>query len=229
MAYLQVDIRNMGEKTAGNGDRPRGALTPEDRAYLAGETDYEYSQSEINARRRIRERIYHTLLDGHYLFTALDSRDCWQIFDPRHQPRLVEDEDDESVSRGMAYADEYTEEEWSRLQKALEGWLALIYSGVEEPPLLGQEVFASLVEGGIRQVIENQNCLLDEFDLIIETQRDVSDDELLDMFEAGESLTNDELVYLFRHDLIGGDDLLNSIEGRSETVRTNYTDDDFSE
>ena len=62
-------------------DRGRGGLTPEDRAFLSGETEYQYQQSEVNTRRRIRERVRNTLLDFPLLLYYLADDDFEQMID----------------------------------------------------------------------------------------------------------------------------------------------------
>lgn len=61
-------------------DRPRGLLSPADRAYLRGETTFDSDQSERNARSRIRERVLAGLRDFDLLAEALSERDRQLIF-----------------------------------------------------------------------------------------------------------------------------------------------------
>lgn len=69
------------------GNRPRGILSPADRAYLRGEADLQSEQSEYDARYRIRERIRHALLDFDLLFEHLSDGDREQVFDPAPDER----------------------------------------------------------------------------------------------------------------------------------------------
>ena len=62
--------------------RPRGILSPADRAYLAGEADLGSDQSVYDTRYRIRERVRHALLDFRLLFDHLAARDRQQVFAP---------------------------------------------------------------------------------------------------------------------------------------------------
>lgn len=62
--------------------RPRGILSPADRAYLTGEADLKSDQSAYDARYRIRERIRHALLDFELLFEHLAEQDRNQVFTP---------------------------------------------------------------------------------------------------------------------------------------------------
>lgn len=69
-----------------NGDgseRDRGILSPADRAYLRGESEFGSAQAERNARARIRERIYDAVLDFELLVDRLDDRDRALVFENR--------------------------------------------------------------------------------------------------------------------------------------------------
>ena len=44
-------------------ERPRGLLSHDDRLFVAGMKDFEWSQSESNARRRVIERVAHGFVD----------------------------------------------------------------------------------------------------------------------------------------------------------------------
>ncbi|WP_276272843.1 hypothetical protein [Haloarcula litorea] len=63
-------------------DRPRGILSPADRAYLRGEADHGSEQAEYDARYRIRERVHHAMLDFALLFERLADADRRQVFAP---------------------------------------------------------------------------------------------------------------------------------------------------
>lgn len=67
--------------------RPRGVLSPADRAYLTGEADLTSDQSEYDARYRIRERLGHSLLDFRLLFDHLSEADRRQVFAPAADER----------------------------------------------------------------------------------------------------------------------------------------------
>lgn len=64
--------------------RPRGILTPDDREYLLGLKELS-EQSGRNARARIRERLYHSILDFKLLWTYLEDRDLEIVFSPDDQ------------------------------------------------------------------------------------------------------------------------------------------------
>ncbi|WP_276259711.1 hypothetical protein [Haloglomus litoreum] len=72
-------------------ERPRGILTPDDRAYLAGQKDLS-DGAERNTRQRIRERIRNSLFDARLLWEFLPENDLEQTFypddeDERHRIR----------------------------------------------------------------------------------------------------------------------------------------------
>lgn len=60
-------------------DRNRGILSPEDRAYLRGEKNFESESGERQARRRIRERVRNALGDFGLLFHYMEHRDRQQV------------------------------------------------------------------------------------------------------------------------------------------------------
>jgi hypothetical protein len=61
--------------------RPRGILTPTDREFLRGDTEDYSKQQKRDRRRKIRERVYHALLDFALLWMFLEPRDVALIFD----------------------------------------------------------------------------------------------------------------------------------------------------
>lgn len=66
-----------------NGERPRGILTPADRAYLLGEREYDRTQTERNVRARIRDRVEAATYDFETLVEGLDDRDRRLVFEER--------------------------------------------------------------------------------------------------------------------------------------------------
>lgn len=60
-------------------DRPRGILTPADRAYLQGERELTEG-SEFNTQRRIRQRVYNSILDFTILFDHMDEQERQKVF-----------------------------------------------------------------------------------------------------------------------------------------------------
>lgn len=84
----------MAENDSSEDSRDRGILTPENRAFLRGETEYEYEQSAINARRRIRERVRNSILDFAIVFEYLSEDDLRAVVEevkeqnPTHREQL---------------------------------------------------------------------------------------------------------------------------------------------
>ncbi|WP_435065299.1 hypothetical protein [Halobaculum sp. EA56] len=66
-----------------SGERERGILSPADRAYLRGETEFASVQSERNARARIRDRVHAGLYDFELLVERLAERDRRLVFEDR--------------------------------------------------------------------------------------------------------------------------------------------------
>lgn len=77
--------------------RPRGILSPADRAFLVGEAEFASEQSAYDARYRIRERLRHALLDFELLFDRLSDEDRRQVFAPP-------DDQCEAFTRGLVSA-----------------------------------------------------------------------------------------------------------------------------
>ena len=78
-------------------DRPRGILSERDRRYLLDKSRYEGSQERV-VRLRIRERLYHALLDFTLLANQLGEDDARRVFknltvDPEAEEVEVSDED----------------------------------------------------------------------------------------------------------------------------------------
>jgi len=61
-------------------DRPRGVLSPADRAYLLGTREMSHEQSKRNAEARIRKRVHQAVLDFGLLVHALPEKDRKQVF-----------------------------------------------------------------------------------------------------------------------------------------------------
>lgn len=62
-------------------DRPRGVLSPADRAYLLGTREMSHEQSKRNAEARIRGRVHQAILDFGLLVHALPEKDRKQVFE----------------------------------------------------------------------------------------------------------------------------------------------------
>ncbi|WP_256686791.1 hypothetical protein [Halococcus qingdaonensis] len=71
-------------------DRPRGVLSPADRAFLRGETEMTHDQSRRNAEARIRERIVNAIEDFTLLVHTLKPKDREGVFDTVDDPAFVD-------------------------------------------------------------------------------------------------------------------------------------------
>ena len=71
-------------------DRPRGVLSPADRAFLRGETEMTHDQSRRNAEARIRKRVVNAIRDFTLLVHALKPKDREGIFDTIDDPTFVD-------------------------------------------------------------------------------------------------------------------------------------------
>jgi len=93
--YPTDDTPDPDEHTAWDTNRPRGVLSPQDRAFLLEHEDSDVKRSEEgtetgaerNTRLRIRKRIYNALLDFALIYSYLPERDRRLIFsNPRRNP-----------------------------------------------------------------------------------------------------------------------------------------------
>lgn len=66
-----------------NTNDERGILTDADRAYLAGDGEYDSEQAERNARARIRDRVEAAVYDFEALLEGLSERDRRIVFGQR--------------------------------------------------------------------------------------------------------------------------------------------------
>lgn len=114
--------------------RPRGILSPADRAYLTGEADLKSDQSAYDARYRIRERVRHALLDFELLFEHLAEQDRTQVFSPDADER-------DALTDGIVSA------------------IAFLYLGTAEYHLPRKNLFAE----GIRRAVEREHDEGDAF------------------------------------------------------------------
>ena len=61
-------------------DRKRGILTPSDRKYLRGCVEYADENAAYNTRKRIRQRVFDSLLDFSLLFEQMEESDVQHVF-----------------------------------------------------------------------------------------------------------------------------------------------------
>lgn len=150
-------------------DRPRGILSPADRAFLLGEADLDTEQSIYDTRYRIRQRVRHAILDFTLLFEHLADRDRDQVFDSTADDR-----------------DAFTE--------AIINALAFFYLGTEghDPPR--ENLLAESVRRAERRSMHGDPAIITAHVTVEHAGRDRLS-AVLDRIEAGDfhELTDDDL------------------------------------
>ncbi|TYL36866.1 hypothetical protein CV102_20370 [Natronococcus pandeyae] len=160
------------------GDRDRGLLSQADRAYLRGEADLASLQSERNARARIRNRIYHAMLDFELLVEHLADHDRELVFEKRFGNMNGTDAFDAMVSAA-----------------------AFLYLATEDTDL----EFESVLAEGIN-VAEAKRDRAATVDLDV-TFQSLTVGQLRHKLEQGETLSLTELAYLHQSDEVNMSDL----------------------
>jgi hypothetical protein len=153
--------------------REPALLTPAQREYLRGETEYEVEQSETNTRYRMRKRIRNSLKDLELLSKELDPEDRKQVFADLHP--LTDDESDELPLR---------EDEMS----GVIGAIAFLYAGSRDIGI----PFEQVVEYGLLRAIDQE--LEGPFTsgtatVTIETQSQVDPDAVAEKIAADRALS----------------------------------------
>lgn len=88
---------------SGDNERPRGILTPADRALLRGEVEFEHKQQYSNRRQDIRQRIANGILDFQTIQHLLSDNDRKRIFrDPGRESDVEDPQFHESI-RALLY------------------------------------------------------------------------------------------------------------------------------
>lgn len=160
-----------------NGDRDRGILTPADRAYLGGDTEFESVQSERNARARIRNRVYEAVRDFELLVERLPERDRKLVFEKRF---------DDAGTEGF---------------DALVSALAFLYLAVGETGLEFETVLREAIN--VAEATDDRAATV-AFDL---TFHALSADGLVAKLERGEELSLTEIAFLQRSGEVRPDEL----------------------
>lgn len=152
-------------------DRGRGVLSGADRAYVRGEAELSSTQSERNARARIRDRIYDGILDYELLVEHLSERDRKLVFEKRFEEMDGTDAFDALVSA-----------------------VAFLYQGIGDTDLSFEAVLAEAIN-----VAEARAGRAAAVDLDV-TFHSLTPDELRRKLERGESLSLTEIAYLHGSD-----------------------------
>ncbi|NEU57862.1 hypothetical protein [Halorussus sp. MSC15.2] len=159
-------------------ERDRGILSRADRAYLRGEADHASVQSERNARGRIRERIYHALLDFEVLVEHLSERDRELVT----EKRLGDIDGTEAFD-------------------ALVSGVAFLYRATKDTDIEFETVLNEAVN--LAEVNDDRAATVD-LDL---TFQSLTAEQLRHKLERGEDLSLTEVAYLHESDEVGMDEL----------------------
>lgn len=159
-------------------ERDRGILSPADRAYLRGETEFASAQAERNARARIRDRIYDAVLDFELLVDQLSDRDRELVFENRA-----------GTGDGTEAFD------------ALVSAVAFLYRVTDDAHV---EFETILIEGISLAEAKQGRAATVEFDL---TFHSLTVDQLRTRLERGEQLSLTEIAYLHQSDEVRMDEL----------------------
>lgn len=191
-------------------ERPRGILSPADRRYLRGETNYEDASSERKARMRIRERVRHALMDLPLLLEHLDERDRKQLLDehlfrPDHQYVLRDEERTEGPPEVKWEAIDPAETERPINTGGLKVLHVFCYlmllDGIEEEAAIMPAELEAVVEELVSEALcdafgKHGRVVEPEVEVDIE-EIDVDVGELHERFEAGfDVLTDREVDWL---------------------------------
>lgn len=176
-------------------DRPRGILSKADRQYLRGKKSYSSEQSERDARYRIRERIKNSILDFTLLINHLDDRDREQIF-ASSKPDVLSEE---------------TELNEQHLTNVVEG--AMFLHGIEDAITffylgLGDihQSFEPVLEKSVENAEKKKGMDVEHVLVEIEIQERNPDlTDLIERFESGEAVTEEELKQLIHSNEINLD------------------------
>ncbi|WP_227352844.1 hypothetical protein [Haladaptatus salinisoli] len=159
-------------------ERKRGILSRADRAYLRGEADLASTQSERNARARIRDRIHDSVLDFELLVECLSERDRELVFEKRF----------ENADGTEAF-------------DALVSAVSFLYRAIEDTGL----EFETVLHEGIN-VAEAKDDRAATVRLDV-TFQSLTAEQLLRKLESGETLSLTEIAYLHESDEVRADEL----------------------
>lgn len=165
----------MGDESEG---RPRGVLSPADRAYLRGEREFASVQSERNARARIRERVYNAVLDFELLVEHLSETD-----------------------REIVFEEWFDEIDGTVALDALVSAVAFLYRATEDTDLEFESVLREAVN--VAEAKEDRAASV-RLEL---TYHALSGEQLRGKLERGEELSLTEIAYLQRSDDVRADEL----------------------
>ena len=188
-----------------DGERPSALLSSKQREYLRGEADIEPGTSTEHAmRRRIRERVYHGLLDGQLVFDSLSRRGQDLIFNAWKSPQFFP-EDADSIREGVA-------RESVEFERYATGLLAFLYAGLTgRPGNAAPSEFGEILSLAIQQVTDRRGEIITEFEFTVETQPFEADDAL-NRFKSGEEVSVNEIALLLKRDQITSEEFTDFVD-----------------
>ena len=163
-------------------DRPRGILSPTDREYLSGQTEYEHPQSESNRKQAIRERVVNAFQDFLLLTLMLSEQERHKIF----------------------------HEEIPEKQESLASIISFLYLGLEEDVgALERKIEEGIYRGANLSKMGRWSGEVADVDAAINIERRPDRSEIIQKFEQGntEELTPAEVGILVRSGYLDGEDL----------------------
>ena len=186
-------------------ERPGALLSSKQREYLRGEADIEPGTSTERAmRRRIRERVYHGLLDGQLVFDSLSHREQDLIFNAWESPRFFS-EDADGIRGGVG-------RESLEFERYATGLLAFLYAGfTSRPGNAAPQSFHEILSLAIQQVTDRRGEIITEFEFTIET-RPFEADDALNRFKAGEEVSVNELALLLKREQITSEEFTDLVD-----------------
>lgn len=184
--YPTDDPPDPDENTAWDTTRPRGILSPQDRAFLLEHDDSDVDRtaegtktgSERNTRLRIRERIYNALLDFALIYSYLPERDRRLIFsNPRRDP-----EDEFALWNGAIFA------------------LAFLYERLSEED--AYQNFEYSLQAAILEVLDKPGMAKQkDLDVLGNVMVDIDTSRVVDLGPVGKKIGREGLFALNEDDL----------------------------
>ncbi|MFB6254006.1 MAG: hypothetical protein ABEI06_05305 [Halobacteriaceae archaeon] len=165
--------------------RQPAMLTPDQRAYLRGEKDYN-ADVEGNVRYEIRQRVQHTLFDFAILLQELEPRDRKQIFKDIRAPG---ERDDDQINE-----ETYREDELGGLVQTL----GFLYLGADDATIS----FETVLEHGIsvaRSTDQAHPFAVRGVSVTIDEELETDIEQLVEKVAEGQRLEGMEYFGLLRY------------------------------
>lgn len=164
--------------------RSRGILSKVDRAYLFGEREFEYRQSELNRQQDIRERVVDSLQDFILLETLLSEKQRHKIFD-------------EEIENDI-------------LNTSIKSFVSFVYSGLNKDTTRLENIIESGVFAASKTHTDRRlQGEVTNVDVSIDIYRTPDIDELYEKLQQGDidSLTDSDIGMLVRSGKLDSQDL----------------------